>query len=314
MNIDGLSYALRPIDDPDGLAADWSDLETRSDGPFFLTWDWIGTWLSTTPGLSPLLLTVHDGPVIVALALLQPARQRRRFRNTRSLLLHRTGNPATDIITIEYNDVLMDRLYRDRIARSVFPFLKSIKLPGQPFGDWDEIHVAMATEEIAQRARDAKLMTLEMAHKPSWFVDLEAVRRSGKSYVESLSSNTRHQIRRSLRLYQEQGPVTAIAAGSTEEAMRFFEEFGQLHQATWTSRGQPGGFSNPYFVAFHRALLSRCIERGTAELVRVAAGDNVIGQVYNFIHDGHVYAYQTGFAYSADARLKPGLVSHSLCI
>lgn len=314
MKIDGLSYALRPIEDPNALAVSWSDLETRSDCPFFLTWDWIGTWLSTTPGLSPLLLTVRDCSHVVGLAVFQPARQRRRFRNARSLLLHRTGDPATDIITIEYNDVLTDRLYRDRIMRSVLPFLESTKLPTQKFGDWDEIHVAMATEEIAQRARDANLMTLEMAHKPSWFVDLEAVRRSGKSYIETLSGNTRHQIRRALRLYQEQGPVTARAAGSTEEAMGFFEEFGKLHQATWTSRGQPGGFSNPYFVAFHRALLNRCIPRGTAELVRVAAGDNVIGQVYNFVHDGHVYAYQTGFAYSDDAKLKPGLVSHCLCI
>jgi CelD/BcsL family acetyltransferase involved in cellulose biosynthesis len=27
-----------------------------------------------------------------------------------------------------------------------------------------------------------------------------------------------------------------------------------------------------------------------------------------------VYAYQTGFAYADDARLKPGLVSHYLCL
>lgn len=314
MNIEGLSYALHALGDPDSLAADWTGLEERSDCPFFLTWDWIGTWLAMTPGLSPLLLTVRDGPSLVALALLQSARQRRRFRHTRALLLHRTGDPITDIITIEYNGLLVDRLYRDRVMQSLFAFLKRTRLCGAPFGDWDEIHVAMATQEIAQKARAEGLVTLELAHKPSWFVDLDAVRRGGGVYLESLSSNTRYQIRRAFRLYQEHGPVTANAARSAEEAMGFFAEFKQLHQATWVDRGQPGGFSNSYFENFHRTLLRRCIARGTVELVRVAAGDHLIGQVYNFIHRGRVYAYQTGFAYEADARLKPGLVSHCLCI
>lgn len=313
-NIGGLYYALHRLEDRSGLESDWSDLEARSDCPFFLTWDWIGTWLQTTPGLSPWLLTVRDGATIVAMGLFQPARHSRRFRQTRCLMLHRTGDSVTDIITIEYNDILMDRAYRERVQTGFLPFLRQAKLAQAPFSAWDEIHVAMATQEIAQQARAAGLLTLELAHKPSWFVDLEAVRLSGKSYLETRSANTRQQIRRAIRLYQEKGPVTATAARSLPEAMVFFEEFKQLHQATWTPRGQPGGFSNPYFEAFHRALLERCIPRGTAELVRVAAGDGLIGQVYNFVYRGRVYAYQTGFAYGEDARLKPGLVSHSLCI
>lgn len=314
MNIDGLTYTLHAIDDPKRLATDWLDLEARSDCSFFLTWDWIGTWLSVTPGLSPVVLAVRDGNMTVALAVLQSGHQRRRFRHTRSLLLHRTGNPETDIITIEYNGLLMDRLYRDRIMRSIMPFLKNANFPQPKFDRWDEIHIAMATADMAQRARDAGFLCLEMAHKPSWFVDLNAIRRSGKSYLDTLSSNTRYQIRRALRLYQERGPLVARVADSTAEAMNFLQDFKTLHQATWTSRGQPGGFSNPYFEAFHRAILEQCVERGTVELVRVSAGDDLVGVVYNFIHKTSVYAYQTGFAYTPDARLKPGLVSHCLCI
>ena len=40
----------------------------------------------------------------------------------------------------------------------------------------------------------------------------------------------------------------------------------------------------------------------------------MIGYVYNLVYRRHVYAYQTGFHYESDPRLKPGLVSHCLCI
>jgi CelD/BcsL family acetyltransferase involved in cellulose biosynthesis len=53
---------------------------------------------------------------------------------------------------------------------------------------------------------------------------------------------------------------------------------------------------------------------GTVEVFRVAAGEQLIGQVYNFLYRGRVYAYQTGFRYDDDPKAKPGLVSHLLCI
>ena len=50
------------------------------------------------------------------------------------------------------------------------------------------------------------------------------------------------------------------------------------------------------------------------ELLRVSAGADIIGYVYNLVYRGHVYAYQTGILYESNPRLKPGLVSHCLCI
>ena len=40
----------------------------------------------------------------------------------------------------------------------------------------------------------------------------------------------------------------------------------------------------------------------------------MIGYLYNLVYRGHVYQYQSGFRYEGDPRLKPGLVSHCLCI
>ena len=53
----------------------------------------------------------------------------------------------------------------------------------------------------------------------------------------------------------------------------------------------------------------------TLQLIKIYCGDSVIGYLYNFLWRGTVYCYQSGFRYStAEAKLKPGLVCHSLAI
>jgi CelD/BcsL family acetyltransferase involved in cellulose biosynthesis len=314
MNIEGLSYQLSPLSDLGEFESAWTDLELRADCPFFLSWNWIGTWLRVTPNLIPLALVVRDGSMIVGLAVFHPARQRRRMARSRGLFLHQTGDEYTDIITIEYNNILCDRDYSGRIFQGVIPFLKQAKLPGAPFESWDELHAAMVTPEVATIARAANLMILELSHKRSWYVDLDAIRQSGRTFLQTLSSNTRYQVRRALKLYSKSGLVSAVPAQSLSEALAYFEEMKPLHQKYWNERGMPGGFSNAYFEAFHLALIRDGFPRGFIEVVKVAAGTKIIGVVYNFLYRGRVYAYQTGLAYENDPKIKPGLVSHSLCI
>ena len=40
----------------------------------------------------------------------------------------------------------------------------------------------------------------------------------------------------------------------------------------------------------------------------------MIGYLYNLIYRRQVYSYQSGFLFEDDPKLKPGLVSHCLCI
>jgi CelD/BcsL family acetyltransferase involved in cellulose biosynthesis len=310
MEIAGLSWVCEPLADTSRLERLWTELEARSDCPFFLTWDWVGTWLSETPNLSPLQLSVYEGSTVVGLALLQPTSFRRHFGRTPALLLHQSGEPSADLITMEYNGVLSDRDYARRVEEGLFGFLTRSGI----LRPWGEFHVALATDSVADRAREGGLIVTELARMPSWFVDLNAVRASGQQYLESLSSNTRGQINRSLRMYQQRGPIKATAARSAEEALEFFDELKTLHQKAWIDRGRPGSFASSHFERFHRTLIHRCIGRGTAEIVRVTAGSHLIGQVYNFIRDGRIYAYQTGLSYESEPKLKPGLVCHSMCI
>ncbi len=280
MDIDGLSWLLEPLTDVPQLRRLWAELEKQSDCAFFLTWDWIGTWLSTTSDLSPVLLSVYDGPNVVALALFQPTKIRRRIGSAQALMLHRSGNPSDDLITIEYNGILSNRLYTDRIEGSIFSFLIKARNSNCGGRSWQEIHIGLATTDtIAERAKTSGLIITEAFRKPSWFVNLASIRAKGKQYLDTLSANTRYQIHRAVRMYQALGPINARAAKSAEEALDFFEELKQLHQTTWSQRGLSHSFASSHFEDFHRALLGQCIEQGSAEIIRVTAGNHLIGQV-----------------------------------
>ena len=117
-----------------------------------------------------------------------------------------------------------------------------------------------------------------------------------------------------MRLYEREGKLVAQRARDVPEALRFLEELKELHQRTWTRRGETGSFAFPFFERFQRRLIATCLPRGTVEIVRVTCGERVIGYLYNFVWRGTVLAYQSGLAYEADARLKPGLVAHCLAI
>ncbi len=310
----GLVTTIEPARNVAHLAALWRSLEARADCSFFLTWDWIGRWLVESQS-APLLLSVRRGETVVGLALFQPARLRRHFLvQADALMLHHTGVLDYDIISIEHNGFLVDRAFADAARDAIITFLKQERLPPGDFSRWDELHFDGVNSDFERSMERSGLQVWHYARKSSWVVDLDAVRASGKSYLDTLSANTRYQIRRSLRIYEKRGPLVAKRAESQQEAMEFIAGLKSLHQHYWQSRGEPGGFGYPFFERFHRALVADCLERGTIGFVRVSAGDFVIGYVSNFVHRGHVYQYLTGFSYEDDAKIKPGLVSHYLCI
>ena len=88
-----------------------------------------------------------------------------------------------------------------------------------------------------------------------------------------------------------------------------------LHQQYWIGRGKPGAFAEPFFGRFHHALIHRAAAGQSVDLMRIAAGDRIVGYLYNFVQDGWVAAYQSGFAFGPDADiLRPGLVCHLMAI
>ena len=303
------------------LAQLWRELEARSDCHFFLSWDWIGCWVAEIGQPVSVLIGRRAGQVVVLGVLVSSPRRGRLPLKIFGAELHNTGDPEKDVITIEYNGLLVARDVTDIAAEdAAIRFLLSDQTAaGRAAAPRiDELHLRNVVRTYAADApssQGAGGLLRELAwSKPSWQVDLDAIRASGCTYADTLSANTRQQIRRSMRLYEKQGKLTATRARDVPEALAFLDGLKALHQPYWIQRGEPGAFAYPFFERFQRRLIETCQPHGGVELIRVTRGDTVIGYLYNLIYRRQVYSYQSGFLFEDDPKLKPGLVSHCLCI
>ncbi|TIV91753.1 MAG: GNAT family N-acetyltransferase, partial [Mesorhizobium sp.] len=118
-------------------------------------------------------------------------------------------------------------------------------------------------------------------------------------------------VSRAMRLYAERGPIEFRTQEATADALVAFDLLAELHQARWRHKGS---FANPSFRRFHEDLIARGVPTGTVRISRTLVGEQTIGVLYNFVHDGRVLNYQSGFVFERDGRLKPGLISHVLAI
>lgn len=295
------------------LAAVWGELEGRSDGSFFTSWTWIHAWLSTfaSDGALPRasLMTARAGSCVVGLAVIGEHDARSFLKRGHIAALHQSGVPADDTIFIEYNDFLMDRRFAEPTREAMLRFIAA------RHAAWCEVRLNGATPALAQAVTQSGLPhRVTRSHICPW-VDLSRISPGLGGYLGVLSKNTRQQIQRSLRLYEQEGEVSLQPAAGETEALGFLDELADLHRRSWHDRkGHGGAFTSARFERFARALVMTGNANGSVQLLRASAGSASIGYLLNFAHQGHVYAYQSGFSYRDDNRYRPGLVTHALAV
>ena len=305
---------VTPLTTLGSLGLKWRELEQRSSCSFFQSWTWIGTWLSQLPKSVALhLLEVVDGDRVIGLAVFGARTLvRHGFVRTRALLLHETGSEEMDRMTIEYNSILAETGRESEVVMTGVTCIKALKF------NWDELMVsgveARAQEAWHAAVRDTNWRVIFRQESDCHFVDLDAVRGRGGDYLALLSSNTRQQIRRSVRDYEKSGNLGISVATSEAAAIEYLHGLQELHDAHWQGQGRDGAFPSDFTRNFHDRLVRDAVARAEVQLVRVTVGDEVVGYLYNFVRDGHVYFYQSGFKYAEDSKLRPGLVCHYLTI
>jgi CelD/BcsL family acetyltransferase involved in cellulose biosynthesis len=289
------------------LRPHWTDLVERTGvTSAFLSSRWTETWLTVFAHRVPASGVVwrSDG-MVVGCALVPKTRVSLGLFPVSRLHLNASGRLG---LASEHNDLLVLPDFRDAVTRDyVSLVLESradvLSLDGVPPALFDQVR--------------------DLWPGKSWngyqsiapYVDLEEIG-SGGDFLATLSSNTRSQIRRSLRLYEEQfGSPTLTVAPDGPEVAEYLSELIRLHDTRWHGKGQTGAFVGEV-RDFHTALTGQGLEEGTmrAELIRLRFGDVTIGVSYNLICGGHVQFYQAGLLYHEDRRLKPGLTMHALAI
>lgn len=307
---------IRPLPRLEELEVIWRHLETRSNGSFFSSWGFIGPLLNLTQA-RPDLFIAHEGDEIAGLALIARTSRKSRLGRIDGLTLNQTGVEAEDLVYIEHNDVLCPDVSRPDILFALAKELATHKT------GWKELHLAGFTNETAGAliaavtgATGASGLT-EAERKTSTapWVDLERVRQDG--YLPLLSGNTRRQITRSKRRFDERfGPVTLRSVKDEAGIRAGVATLAKLQTSRFDGTAAPSSFRSPFFVGFIEALLlSEPTGQTRADLLRIEAGDTLLGILVNLCHQAAVSNYQCAFTpFPDNNQLKPGLVSHALAI
>lgn len=308
--INAISVTCSARKDVPELEILWRDLETRSTCSFFLTWPWIGSWLEQLPPeMDVRILQARSGNELIGIAAL--VKTRRKIGGVpicEAWYLHASGDPAYDKLCIEHNDFLVDKNRSEEIRSamvngwaSVSGHAAELHLPGLPGSGFAS---ALAGD-----------MHREDETKVSAGVALGAVRDAKLDFTPLLSSHARRFVRRSIKEYQTIGNLVVEEASSAQNAHEYLAGLIRLHEAIWQKRGLSGAFTGPGILAFHHRLIDLAWPDGTVQLLRVRAGEAVLGYLYGFERAGKIYVYQSGFDYALlEKHGRPGLVTHTLAI
>ncbi len=294
---------------PDAGPPAWWDELFRASGSdsVFLSPAWLRTWVRSY-GAQFSGQWVHwevDGKVVAGCLLVERVNAVRRIP-LRSLFLNATGDPARHTPLAEFNDVLCLPQHRDAVARDLARLLE-----GKP---WSRLLLCgYEHRSVCHRLLHALVShRIESISKPTRHVDLRAL--GDAPFQSTLRGKAGTHVRRNIAEYTRRlGEVGVRPAASLDEALHFLERMQSLHVARWRQRGLATSMDDATVMAFHRQLVG-ALWPGGVELLRVGSADTEIGFLYNFIVDGKVFVYQTGFAYEASSKWSPGLLAHSLAI
>ena len=285
------------------LQQQWLFIQESQNLPFFLTWSWISCWLETyNPDL--LVISARYKNQIVATGLFTRSTQiRHGFVKSHQYRLHQMGDPLLDQIWMEYNDFICIDKYRVAAVNACIQALQRSE------HDWDEIILSMMSTSRADDIQKAISGSHILLTNQCYSKNLDNIKGENPQYITSLKSNTRYQIRRSIRLDQQlHGEIKYKFAQDVEEALALFHEAGKYHVLRWND----SGFNNKQFMLFHENLIKKSFGKRSIDLMKVTSGDSTIAILYFYLVGKDVYFYLQGINYELDQKLKPGLVAHTL--
>ncbi len=258
------------------------------------------------------LLTVSRDGVLVAAGIWGVSRQRRYgLLPVDALHLNSTGTPMHDCIAAEYGGLIATRGHETSAWVETLQFLRDAS------PDWDELNLEGARPALLEAWSAMGLPHRIIRKDHAYFVSLSRVRESADcSFFSLLQSRARNRVKNTRRQIESRlGAVSLRVASTADEALQYLDELKNLHQLHWERRGVQGAFSHSYFELFHKRLIAESFDDGVIQLVRFNAGETILGYIYNFVHQGHVYFYQSGLNYDAATRGEsPGLLLHALTI
>jgi CelD/BcsL family acetyltransferase involved in cellulose biosynthesis len=297
----------------DDIGTLWKSLEATANCSFFVSWPWIRTWWCAVRSyVEPELLTIsYNGNIIAAAFVVRRSVRRRGLMNVETLVLNATGDPKLDELFIEYNGLLTSDENLDRAWLALSTYLH------QKRAEWEEFQMPGISPRLLKFWKGSSFSIKEQCSRSTRYVDLLSVRATGSDFTCTLGKKPRAHVRYTRESFSRFGELRVQKAGSLTEAREFYEQLKEMNLERWRDRGVSAAFSHPFFDEFHVQLIENHFGAGVIQLIRVTAGAQVVGVLYNFVHGDGILVYQSGFNYAlVKSRNKesPGLLTHVLAI
>ena len=279
----------------------------------FTSPEWISAWLTIYGSSLTLQLLVwrsNDGAAKGVCLLGQRSVSIGLFR-VQALFLNASGEQQ---VASEHNCVLCAQEYERTIIVSLAGYARTLgvdlmRIVGSP---------AATVSELQSAWPEASLGECVCSEDP--YVELEPLRIAKTPYLATLSPNTRYQVKRSMRFFENRsGSCVIERAQDADQAETWFAQLQELHVTRWTAKGEESTFVTRAARAFHGILISRCLAADDGEglavdVLRVRSGSDTIALLYNLRYRGIVSFYQAGLRFESDNNCRPGLVAHALAI
>ena len=302
------SISSQSVEDFPDLEITWRDLESRAKPSVFLSWSWIKHMLNLEQcGLKVLCVETEEKVIGLCLFCI---RETRIFNllTIKQSYINRYGTEDLDQIWIEYNDFLVDASQGLTIKKAMLEYFFVNNLA-------DEVILGMSDTQSARdlSATLPEIKTRSIIQSFGYLTDLHNCE-SLEHYLDTLSKNTRAQIKRSYKLLRQSGQLELHEATTISEKLDFFRCAGERHRQRWANTEFGTGFNNPKFVKFHEALIADPHQQHATRLFKLSLDTNELGYIYILTQENKWLFYLSALNFHHDNRIKLGLVFHCFII
>ncbi len=293
----------------------WSLEQSMRNTGLTNSWPWIKTWLDNYDDrVQPTFAFGKQGNQLIGTALITEATYRIKGIPIPAIHLGTAGEPKKERTSVEYNRLLVAPENLDAFAAGLVCTLQhqfrwsALRLNGFVPEHADALIRACARADLQFRIDGRNFPVFDFQ---------KAANERNQDVISALGKNTRYNIRRSLRLFDTNfGQRRVEWAETPEQARDILRELIHLHQKRLEAVGEPGAFQSDRVRRYHEDLVDALSlwPQGSLIVFRLKQGETTIGCLFHFVEDGHVRFYKSGFPLFDDNRLKPGLVSHVICM
>lgn len=274
----------------EALAGEWNRLLARSRADnVFLTWEFISAWVDVArPGCKLCVLAVRDSQgALVGIAPFH--RHRLKLAGVVEYHCLRVLGDAGG--AADYPDLIVQADRELEVLRALGRHMAA--MPG-----WDCLWLGRAagwtgTVERLRELADGGDFHLRLRSRCFSVIHLPA---TFDAYLETLSSNTRYNLRRGRRQCEDLGGCKLRTCETPEQVAAFVGELERLHQKHWESVGDLGGFRRePRLRAFFEEVSRRFVQRGWLRLSGLEIQGRMQAVQFGYAYGGSYYSIQEGY-------------------